>query len=60
VTVHFPLVEAVPNLEEPWVDVRVERAAVWGVAGTATGRARGWDAPARPLAPPAIDLVATP
>jgi tRNA-2-methylthio-N6-dimethylallyladenosine synthase len=57
VTVHFPLVEAAPNLAEPWVDVRVERAAVWGVAGTAVGRASGWDAPARPLAPPLLDLV---
>jgi tRNA A37 methylthiotransferase MiaB len=57
VTVHFPLVEAAPNLDEPWVDVRVERAAVWGVAGIATGRARAWDAAARPLAPPLIDLV---
>jgi tRNA-2-methylthio-N6-dimethylallyladenosine synthase len=57
VTVHFPLIEAVPNLDEPWVDVRVERAAVWGVAGTATGRARRWDGAARPLAAPLIDLV---
>ncbi len=56
-TVHFPLVEAVANIDEPWVDVRVERAAVWGVAGIASGRARAWDAPARPLAPPLIDLV---
>jgi tRNA-2-methylthio-N6-dimethylallyladenosine synthase len=56
-TVHFPMIEAAPNLAEPWIDVRVERAAVWGVAGTAVGRARAWDAPARPLAAPIIDLV---
>jgi len=35
----------------------VDRAAVWGVSGLAVGRARGWDAPARPLAAPVIDLV---
>ncbi len=57
VTVHFPMVEAAPNLAEPWIDVRVERAAVWGVAGTAVGRAAGWDAPARPLEAPVISLV---
>ncbi|MGA2395447.1 MAG: tRNA (N6-isopentenyl adenosine(37)-C2)-methylthiotransferase MiaB [Candidatus Lustribacter sp.] len=57
VTVHFPLIETVPNLDEPWVDVRIDCAAVWGVSGTAAGRARAWDAPARPLAAPLIDLV---
>jgi hypothetical protein len=30
---------------------------VWGVAGTAVGRAAGWDAPARPLEAPVISLV---
>jgi tRNA-2-methylthio-N6-dimethylallyladenosine synthase len=57
VTVHFPLIEAVANLAEPWIDVHVDRAAVWGVSGIAVGRARAWDAPARPLAAPVIDLV---
>jgi tRNA-2-methylthio-N6-dimethylallyladenosine synthase len=57
VTVHFPLVEDVPNLAEPWVDVRVERAAVWGVAGTATGRSSAFTAPARPQRAPVLDLV---
>jgi tRNA-2-methylthio-N6-dimethylallyladenosine synthase len=57
VTVHFPLIETVPNLDEPWVDVAVDRAQVWGVAGIATGRARGFDAPARPVTAPVIDLV---
>jgi tRNA-2-methylthio-N6-dimethylallyladenosine synthase len=57
VTVHFPLIETVPNLDEPWIDVSIDRAAVWGVSGIAVGRARGWDAPARPLEAPVIDLV---
>jgi tRNA-2-methylthio-N6-dimethylallyladenosine synthase len=59
VTVHFPTIEAQPNLDEPWVDVRVERAAVWGVAGTALARAARYDGPARRVAPPAVDLLAT-
>jgi tRNA-2-methylthio-N6-dimethylallyladenosine synthase len=58
VTVHFPLLETAPNLAEPWVDVAIDRAAVWGVSGIATGRAAAWDAPARALATPLIDLVA--
>jgi tRNA-2-methylthio-N6-dimethylallyladenosine synthase len=58
VTVHFPLTEETPNLAEPWVDVHVERAAVWGVAGTALARAAHYDGPARPLVRPTIDLVA--
>jgi tRNA-2-methylthio-N6-dimethylallyladenosine synthase len=57
VTVHFPLIESAPNLAEPWIDVKVDTAAVWGVAGIATGRAGGWDALARPVAAPVIDLV---
>jgi tRNA-2-methylthio-N6-dimethylallyladenosine synthase len=57
VTVHFPAIEDAPNTAEPWIDVRVERAAVWGVAGTAVGRASGWDAVARTLRAPVIDLV---
>ena len=57
VTVHFPAIESVPNLDEPWVDVRVDRAAVWGVSGIATRRANAWDAPGRALQAPVIDLV---
>ena len=49
--------EPLRTLSEPWVDVAVERAAVWGVAGIATGRARGFNAPARALSAPVIDLV---
>jgi tRNA-2-methylthio-N6-dimethylallyladenosine synthase len=58
VTVHFPMIEDAPNLAEPWIDVRVERAAVWGVAGTAVGRAATYDGTARTLAPPPVDLLA--
>jgi tRNA-2-methylthio-N6-dimethylallyladenosine synthase len=57
VTVHFPMIEATPNLAQPWIDVAIDRAAVWGVSGTAVGRASAWDAPAQPLAAPVIDLV---
>lgn len=56
-TVHFPYAETAPDLTLPWVDVRVERAAVWGVVGTAIGRAPAYGAPAVPLAAPVIDLV---
>jgi tRNA-2-methylthio-N6-dimethylallyladenosine synthase len=58
VTVHFPMIESAPNLAEPWIDVAVDRAAIWGVSGIAVGRAATWDAPGRPLAAPVIDLVA--
>jgi tRNA-2-methylthio-N6-dimethylallyladenosine synthase len=57
VTVHFPMIESAPNLDEPWIDVAVDTAAVWGVSGIAVGRARSWDTPARPVAAPVIDLV---
>jgi tRNA-2-methylthio-N6-dimethylallyladenosine synthase len=57
VTVHFPLLESAPNLAEPWIDVKIDTAAVWGVSGIAVGRAPAWDAPARQLAAPVIDLV---
>jgi hypothetical protein len=51
------MVESAPNLDEPWIDVAVDTAAVWGVSGIAVGRARSWDTPARPVAAPVIDLV---
>jgi len=57
VTVNFPLIEAVPDLERPWADVRVESASVWGVRGTCVGRAARFDGPAEPLAPQIIDLI---
>jgi tRNA-2-methylthio-N6-dimethylallyladenosine synthase len=46
VTVIFPSIEALPAPALPWVDVRVEQAFVWGVKGTAVGRAGRFDAPA--------------
>jgi hypothetical protein len=51
------MIETAPNLAEPWIDVKIDRAAVWGVSGIAVGRARAWDAPARPVEAPLIDLV---
>jgi tRNA-2-methylthio-N6-dimethylallyladenosine synthase len=47
VTVVFPAIDAEPNPALPWVDVRAERAHVWGVKGTPVGRAARWDEPAR-------------
>jgi len=58
VTVNFPWAESAPDLARPWVDVRVEGASVWGVRGTCTGRAASFGAPAEPVAPPVIDLLA--
>jgi tRNA-2-methylthio-N6-dimethylallyladenosine synthase len=57
VTVVFPMVEAQADLAHPWVDVRIESAAVWGVRGTCVGRAASYDGPAEPVAPPVIDLL---
>jgi tRNA-2-methylthio-N6-dimethylallyladenosine synthase len=61
VTVNAALVEATPNLDEPWIDVRIERAHVWGVSGTLVGRAARYDGAARAIAsdPLTIDLIAT-
>jgi tRNA-2-methylthio-N6-dimethylallyladenosine synthase len=60
VTVNAPLVEPEPNLAEPWIDVRIERAHVWGVSGTLIARVPHHDAPARPIPaePRTIDLLA--
>lgn len=57
VTVNFAQIETSPQLDAPWVDVRVERASVWGVTGTPLARAARYDGPAVPLAAPPIDLV---
>jgi tRNA A37 methylthiotransferase MiaB len=57
VTVNFPMTEGAPDLSRPWVDVRVESAAVWGVRGTCVGRAASYDGRAEPVAPPLIDLL---
>jgi tRNA-2-methylthio-N6-dimethylallyladenosine synthase len=60
VTVNAALTEPEVNLAEPWIDVRVERAHVWGVSGTLVGRASRYDAPRRSIAaaPLTIDLLA--
>ena len=58
VTVNFPAIESTPDLSRPWVDVRVESAAVWGVRGTCIGRAARYDGAAEPVAAPLIDLLA--
>jgi tRNA-2-methylthio-N6-dimethylallyladenosine synthase len=63
VTVIFPTIEEAPLPAAPWVDIRVERAFVWGVKGAAVGRAAGWDLPAdavsaRRREPPVLDLLA--
>ncbi|MGD0475698.1 MAG: tRNA (N6-isopentenyl adenosine(37)-C2)-methylthiotransferase MiaB [Candidatus Velthaea sp.] len=49
VTVVFPTVEVAPTPAQPWVDVRIESAFVWGVKGTAIGRCARWDEQARPV-----------
>jgi tRNA-2-methylthio-N6-dimethylallyladenosine synthase len=44
--------------QEPWIDVRVEAAFVWGCTGTMLGRASRADAAALPVQPPVLDLIA--
>ena len=58
VTINFPMIEAVPDVARPWVDVRVESASVWGVRGTCLGRATSYAGVANPVAAPVIDLLA--
>jgi tRNA-2-methylthio-N6-dimethylallyladenosine synthase len=58
VTVNFPTIESEPDLDRPWVDVRVESASVWGVRGTCVGRGARYDGAAEPVRPPLIDLLA--
>lgn len=63
VTVAFPTIESAPDPCEPWVDIRIESAHVWGCKGTATGRAANFAAPARPVEalarlPRLVDLLA--
>ena len=52
VTVVFPTIDERPDPEHPWVDVRIESAFVWGVKGTAVGRAARYDDLAAPVAEP--------
>ena len=58
VTVNFPMIESVPDVARPWVDVRVEGASVWGVRGTCVGRSATYHGVAETVAPPLIDLLA--
>jgi tRNA-2-methylthio-N6-dimethylallyladenosine synthase len=44
-------------IENPWLDVRVDAGFTWGCAGTLAGIAARYDAPARPVAPPVVDLL---
>jgi tRNA-2-methylthio-N6-dimethylallyladenosine synthase len=60
VTVNAPWVESAADLAVPWLDVRVERAHVWGVSGTALGRAKTFEgrrSSLENLIVPTIDLV---
>jgi len=63
VTLAFPSIEDVPTPSEPWVDVRIESAHVWGCKGVAVGRAAHFADEARPVTAVArprefVDLLA--
>ncbi len=63
VSVIFPAVEATAGTAQPWVDVRVESAFVWGVKGRPLRRAARYTDPGSavaegPEAPELIDLLA--
>jgi tRNA-2-methylthio-N6-dimethylallyladenosine synthase len=42
---------------EPWLDVRIEDAFVWGCRGTALGRAARYDGHAQAVAAPVLSLI---
>jgi tRNA-2-methylthio-N6-dimethylallyladenosine synthase len=42
---------------EPWLDLQIETAHVWGCTGTVVGRAEQYEDAAASVAPPAIDLA---
>jgi tRNA A37 methylthiotransferase MiaB len=42
---------------EPWLDVAIEKAAVWGCTGTIVGRARTYAGARVRVQPPAISLL---
>ncbi len=44
-------------VREPWIDVRVERASLWGCTGTIVGRAARFDDRGARVAPPMVDLL---
>ncbi len=60
VTVNFPTIETTPTPGEPWVDVLVESAHVWGVRGTPLRRAAAFADPGHAVAaiPQTLDLIA--
>ncbi|HEV3154927.1 MAG TPA: tRNA (N6-isopentenyl adenosine(37)-C2)-methylthiotransferase MiaB [Candidatus Baltobacteraceae bacterium] len=43
---------------EPWLDVEIEQAFIWGNAGTIVARAERFTAGGTPVQPPVIDLLA--
>jgi hypothetical protein len=43
---------------EPWIDIAIETAHVWGCKGTILRRAARFDDAGTPVARPVIDLVA--
>jgi tRNA-2-methylthio-N6-dimethylallyladenosine synthase len=43
---------------EPWIDIAIERAQVWGCSGTVVGRAARYSSEARTVPRPVIDLGA--
>ena len=46
-----------PYAATPWLDVRIERAHVWGCYGTVVGRAARFDETAAAVKPPTLDLT---
>ena len=42
---------------EPWLDIDVHAAHVWGCTGVIRARADAYDAPGRPIAPPVVSLL---
>jgi len=61
VTVVVPDVESdvsAPNVAEPWLDIRIERAHRWGCTGTIVGRAARFEGSARKVVAPPLDLEA--
>jgi tRNA-2-methylthio-N6-dimethylallyladenosine synthase len=63
-TDNVTLIVADPGLPQaalvanPWLEIRVEHAFVWGGTGTLTGIADRYDASAQPVAAPVYDLIA--
>jgi tRNA-2-methylthio-N6-dimethylallyladenosine synthase len=63
-TDNVTLIVTNPGLSEaalvanPWLDIRIERAFVWGCAGTLLGIAGRYDERAQPVAAPLYDLIA--